>query len=234
MTTPHFKMAVRAGGDWGAAHKTLKELTRNRKFMANIIATEARHAAHLVRRNLETRGRLTGTTWPPLKKLTLKLKKDKRTLIETAQLYKAIDATKHGDKWFIGVSSKAVHKGKGGRISMASLAEVHEMGATIVQTWTPKQMRAFFALLAKAGLSRRPKVAGKPEPVPTRDARGRFLKKPPRTAGKTVVIRIPARPFVGPVLERLYIGATSEVEKRILKAVKSALKLSNRAAKKVR
>lgn len=231
------KLNIRKSGDWAEAEKLLRNLKRTSKLMSGIIASEARAAAKLVQRNLKSRGKLTGTTWPRLRPLTRKLKKSKRMLQETGALHDAITATKvDGDKWFIGVTSTAQHKGKGGGISLVKLAQVHEEGATIVQVWSPKQARAFFALLAKAGRSR---VSRSKAAVARRSAtRRRGLKALGRKAehqagGLTVVIRIPPRPFVGPVLEVLYLSAQTAVEKRIMDRLVSALELSkNRRAAK--
>lgn len=223
------KLNIRRSGDWVEVEKLLRNLKRTSRLMDKIIATEARAAAKLVQRNLKSRGKLTGTTWPRLRPLTRKLKKSKKMLQETGALHDAITATKvEGSKWFIGITSTAQHKGKGGGLALAKLARVHEEGATIVQVWSPKQARAFFALLSKAGRTR---VSRSKAAVARRaGARRRGLKALGRKAehqpgGLTVVIRIPARPFIGPVLDVLYINAQSVVEKRIMERLVSALTL---------
>ena len=40
-----------------------------------------------------------------------------------------------------------------------------------------------------------------------------------------VVIKIPARPFIFPVLRRLYLDSQDSVERRILSRMKTALKI---------
>lgn len=226
---PDVKLNIRRSGDWAEVEKLLRNLKRTSRLMDKIIATEARAAAKLVQRNLKSHGKLTGTAWPRLRPLTRKLKKSKKMLQETGALHDAITATKvEGSKWFIGITSTAQHKGKGGGLALAKLARVHEEGATIVQVWSPKQARAFFALLSKAGRTR---VSRSKAAVARRaGARRRGLKALGRKAehqpgGLTVVIRIPARPFIGPVLDVLYINAQSVVEKRIMERLVSALTL---------
>lgn len=226
---PDVKLNIRRSGDWAEVEKLLRNLKRTSRLMDKIIATEARAAAKLVQRNLKSHGKLTGTAWPRLRPLTRKLKKSKKMLQETGALHDAITATKvEGSKWFIGITSTAQHKGKGGGLALAKLARVHEEGATIVQVWSPKQARAFFALLSKAGRTR---VSRSKAAVARRaGARRRGLKALGRKAahqpgGLTVVIRIPPRPFIGPVLEVLYINAQSTVEKRIMERLVSALTL---------
>jgi hypothetical protein len=49
--------------------------------------------------------------------------------------------------------------------------------------------------------------------------------KPIPKGAIVVVIKIPARPFIFPVLRRLYLDSQDTVERRILARMKSALKL---------
>lgn len=231
------KLNIRQSGDWDMTEKLLRRLKQSDKLMKGIVAAEARHAARLVLQNLNSRGKLTGTTWPKLKRATLKLKKRKSILMETKQMANAITAIQVGDgKWFIGVSSGEMHKGRGGSITLAKLAATHENGAVITQVWTPKQMRAFFAIMAKIGMRRLSRRTAKKavRPQRARGPDGRYAKLPrsPARKGITVVIRIPPRPFIYPVLEKLYDGAQSEVERRIMRRLESALKIPKPRASK--
>lgn len=226
---PELQLRVRTTGDWDRARDMLRRLSKGSQLWQRIVGNEAQHAADLVRKNLESRGKLAGTTWPKLKPLTLKRKKSKRILFESGQLAKAITAQKQGSTWFVGVVSMEKHKGS--NISLRDLAGVHEYGATIVQEWTEKQRRAFFALLRKYGDSRRAtrrKTSPAAQAPARRDPRtGRFMRPKPMAKGRmVVVIKIPARPFIFPVLQKLYQGAQDTVERRILAQMKSALKLS--------
>lgn len=212
MSETPFKLNIRAAGDWELTERVLRDLAKQKKFMDQVVAAEAKHAAKLVRQNLNTKGKLTGTPWPRLKRMSLKLKRTKTALRESGELAAAIEAVQvQGGKWFVGVASQGIHKGRGGTITLARLAATHETGATIVQTWDTKQMRAFFALLAKSGVRRRTRAAAK--------------KKSRKRTSMTITIRIPARPFIFPVLDKLYASASSDLEQRIMKRVESALKL---------
>jgi hypothetical protein len=126
-----------------------------------------------------------------------------------------------------GVVSGGTHKGS--KISMEALARVHEYGTTIVQQWTAKQRRAFFALLRKYGAARRAGEKAAPTartPAPRDGRTGRFKAPKAAPAGAmTVIIKIPARPFIFPVLNKMYRDSQDAVERRILAHVKSALKL---------
>ena len=229
MAKPELQLRVRATGDWERAAELLRTLKRGNRVWESVVGKEAKYAAKLVRENLNTRGKLTGTKWPRLKPLTWKRKKTKRILFESRQLAKAITTKKEGSSWFIGVVSTDKHKGTD--ISLRDLAAVHEYGTTIVQEWTAKQRAAFFALLRKYGGARRGSSRRKTSPSAqspaVRDPRtGRFVKTKAIPKGRmVVVIKIPARPFIFPVLTRMYKGAQDSVERRILSQIKSALKL---------
>lgn len=225
---PTFGLKVKSTGDWARAAELLRDLKRGTRLWEGVVESEARNAANLVRQNLNSRGKLAGGSWPTLKRLTWARKKSKRILFESGQMAKAIGARKDGSTWFVGVISTEKHKGAS--INLRDLAAVHEYGTTIVQEWTTKQRRAFFALLRKYGQARRAsrRKTSPGAAVPReRDRGGRFKAPRPVPKGKmVVVIRIPARPFIFPVLRKLYVESQDTVERRILKQIKSALKLT--------
>lgn len=221
-------LKITQSGDWRQVRDLLEKLKRGGRVWESVVAKEAKHAAGLVKKNLVSQGKLAGTKWPPASKLTALRKRSKKLLIESGQLSKSIGHVQSGNTWFVGVVSSEAHKGS--KISLDALARVHEYGVTIVQQWTAKQRRAFFALLRKYGASKRAgaKKAGQGARTPTpRDGRtGRFKAPKAAPAGAmTVVIKIPARPFIFPVLNKLYRDSQDAVERRILARVKSALKL---------
>lgn len=85
---------------------------------------------------------------------------------------------------FVGVHSKS---GAG-----VNIARIHEEGRTFTTTWTARQRRWFFVMMRKAGVP--PRYGPKLPPA---------MRKARAAAGPTAItIRIPARPFIGPVLEK--------------------------------
>lgn len=224
MDEPKLELKVKATGDWEEVRKLLQTLKKGGKLWEGVIAMEAKNAATLVKRNHASQGKLTGTTWPKLASLTRRMKKSKRMLFESGQLAKAIGAQKNGNTWFIGVITNDAHKGS--KIGLQDLARVHEYGTTIVQQWTAKQRAMFFMLLKKYGQMRRGKKKSGARPPAQRDPSGRFVRPKAIPKGAmVVVIKIPARPFVFPVLRRLYLDSQDTVERRILARMKSALKI---------
>lgn len=232
-----FDLKVKSTGDWAKVHERLSTLQRGQRVWEKVVEGEAKYAANLIRKNLATRGKLTGTTWPRLKRLTWKAKKSKRVLFETGRMAGAITHERVGTGWFIGIVSNA--KVPGTSITVRDQATIHEFGTVIIQRWTAKQRRAFFALLRKWGEARRggsKRKLSKKARAAKAAARESSLKealdsyerrgKPIPSAGKdiVVVIKIPARPFVFPVLERCYVNARDEVEARILEKLKAALR----------
>ena len=224
MDDPKLELKVKATGDWEEVRKFLQTLKRGGKLWEGVVAMEAKNAATLVKRNHASQGKLAGTTWPKLASLTRRMKKSKRMLFESGQLAKAIGAQKNGNTWFIGVLSNEAHKGS--KIGLQDLARVHEYGATIVQQWTAKQRAMFFMLLKKYGQMRRGKKKSSARAPALRGPSGRFVRPKAIPKGATVVvIKIPARPFIFPVLRRLYLESQDTVERRILARMKSALKI---------
>jgi len=223
---PKLELKVKNTGDWEEVRKLLQTLKKGGKLWEGVVAMEAKHAATLVKRNHASQGKLAGTTWPKLASLTRRMKRSKRMLFESGQLSKAIGAQKSGNTWFIGVLSNEAHKGS--KIGLQDLARVHEYGTTIVQQWTAKQRAMFFMLLKKYGQMRRGKkktAQGARAPA-QRGPGGRFVRPKAIPKGAmVVVIKIPARPFIFPVLRRLYLDSQDSVERRILERMKSALKL---------
>lgn len=224
MDDPKLELRVKTTGDWEDVRKLLQTLKRGGKLWEDVVAMEAQTAATLVKRNHAAQGKLTGTVWPKLASLTRRMKRSKRMLFESGELSKALGAHKSGSTWFIGVVSNAPHNGS--KIGMQDLARVHEYGATIVQQWTAKQRAMFFFLLRKYGEARRGRKKTKGRAPAQRGPDGRFVRPKPIPKGAiVVVIKIPARPFIFPVLRRLYLDSQDTVERRILARMKSALKL---------
>jgi hypothetical protein len=96
---------------------------------------------------------------------------------------------------FVGVHRSA--RTKDGR-SLVRIARIHEEGRAWEQERTAKQRRFLFLAMKRAGIT----------PVP-------------RGGGTTVKIRIPARPFIGPIAETL--GTEDKVAARVAERLKDLL-----------
>lgn len=109
---------------------------------------------------------------------TIARKGSSKPLINSGTLRAAIGVIKTEGGAFVGVRRKTGKGSKGKFTSIVNLAMIHEKGATITQIVTPKQRRFFIANSLKMfGEVRAPAV------------------------GSTIIIRIPARPFITPVLD---------------------------------
>lgn len=96
---------------------------------------------------------------------------------------------------FVGVHRSA--RSKDGK-SLVRIAQIHEEGRDWEQQRTAKQRRFLFAAMKRAGIT--------PEP---------------RGGGTTVKMRIPARPFIGPIVEEL--GTQEKVTARVAERLKDLL-----------
>jgi len=145
-----------------------------------------------------------GRRWEPLQPITLAIrrfagKKGTKILQVTRDLLGSITVIPIAEDLggFVGVArAKARKDGK----DPVNIAKVHEGGETIRQTLTAKQRRYIFAAMAAAGMSATTAGAAK-------------------SAGGsgTITIRIPPRPFLGPVFD-LY-AKPEDIERSIMARV---------------
>lgn len=189
-------------GDWAKAAKLASGLSaRFQRAVAQATAQEAQQ----IRGNI-VKGIRAGKGFAPLSPMTLAIRKaggfgGSKALIRTGALIGAITAVKVGGGWFVGLLRQA--KSKGGK-SLANVGAIHEFGASWTQPFTAKSRRFLFAMLRKAGLSRGGPRAGGPG----------------GGGGKTTLsITIPARPFIGPVVE----AAQKDLAKRFWGRVAKAM-----------
>lgn len=172
-------------GDWAIAKKALSADLQ--AHIKTALAYEAEFLADAVRTRFKKgpHAKLSPFT---IASRRLQGFRGTKPLFRRGDMFNSIKATpgSGGTEYFVGVSRRA--RGKNGK-PMANLADVHERGRTIVLEMTPK-MRAFLGVL----MSKMPPGS---------------RSKAGAGASKTgiLVIRIPARPFVGPVFEEL--GPTS-------------------------
>lgn len=234
-------------GDWAKAAKIADGLAgRFQKSVDAAVMAEAQYLRGQIVKGIRS-GAPGGKAFAPLAPLTLAIRKMRggggtKPLIQTGALIGGITATRTGDGVFVGLLRQA--KSKGGK-SLANIGAIHEFGASWTQPLSPKARRFLFAAIRNAGLSRSSgdnvtlksgarviRKGGR-----WRDMKGRFLSgaqlaeakaasDAARTAAKnapkgasssTITVTIPARPFIGPVLERE--GKPEAVKKRFWERV---------------
>lgn len=170
-------------GQWALASRALKVLPdRIKRAIDQAAIQEAHFYRAKVLRGFATSGASNGRPWKPLKQSTLENRRQAgisgtKPLMARGDLRNSISVVKGGiGEAFVGVKRGAM--GRNGQ-RLTDVAAVHEFGKTITQRVTARQVAFFNARNFAAG-------------------RGRTSLKP----GDTIVIRVPARPFLGPVISK--------------------------------
>lgn len=186
---------VKLVGDWAKAAKITA--TMNDRFKAaaqKAVLREAHHLRGKIVQNITTQGSLAGAPFKPLGSGTLLVRRFRgfggsKILMVTGSLRNSITVKKMpGGGAFVGVLRQS--KGASGK-SLANIAEIHEFGAgpfTVVMT--DRQRRFLMAALRSMGGPSGPSKSG----------------------GGVLVIKIPARPFIGPVIAKF--AQPDQVKKR--------------------
>lgn len=176
---------IRLIGAWKKTANLLRNLDVRYAAAANkAVMKEAHYLRGQMIKNLVSGGQLAGAPFKPLSPNTLIIRSFKgfgggKPLIVTGALMRAISVVKVDGGVFVGVKRATGGNGKGG----ANLAAVHEYGSRTYQIRITDKMRRFLAAAMAHG--------------------GRRLGQngPGKGAG-VITIRIPPRPFIGPVLDR--------------------------------
>lgn len=195
---------IRKVGDWGKATRILNAYsTRFGAAVDQAVHREALRHEKAMKEGIRDQAP-GGKRFAPLSPITIALKRSSKALIDKGDLRNSIGTRKITEKaYFVGVHRTA--KNRAGA-NIANVGAVHELGAEYTQRVTAKQVRFFRALFLK-GL------------WPHDD-----FRTVPRE-GNTIRIRIQARPFVSPVLEKLSPGAAKRVMDDLLKGVGLASRL---------
>jgi hypothetical protein len=169
-------------GDWEKAFRLLSALPQRLKTTLNQGVLEE---AHRIRDDIVKgihRGAPGGKRFAPHSPLTLAVRKMRRfggskVMIQSAALVNsvAVIPVRPGVA-FVGVRRKAK--------SGANIAHIHEFGRTFTVPFTSRMARFLFAAMKRAGIPPRPRAKGS------------------KGAG-SITIRIPARPYIGPVVKNL-------------------------------
>ena len=184
-------MSVTRVGDWNKAAKFLAEGPR--KAEAGLDRALRREAEVFRKEVIQgiTKGAPGGKKFQKLSKFTLAMRKSRgfrgrKPLIEGGDLRRSIKVVKGpGVSYFVGVLRQA--RGKNGQ-PLVNVAAVQEFGATITIRLTTKMRRFLAMTFRQAG-----------------------LPKPTSSAKSTLVVKIPARPFLQPVADKLRSGSAARV-----------------------
>jgi hypothetical protein len=184
---------VKLFGDWARGTQILS--TANERF-ERVCDQAVLKEAHFLRgkmiQNITSGGAVAGQPFAPLSPLTLAVRQFKgfggsKPLMVTGALRNSIAVVKTQGGVFVGI--KRAGKSKGGK-GGANLAELHEYGGgPWARPMTAKQRRFLAAAFKAAGLK---------------------FGDPP--GGGVLRIKIPARPFVGPIVDKF--AKPEDVKKR--------------------
>jgi phage gpG-like protein len=185
-------------GDWEKADRDLMRAARGLKpELMKAVVQEAHFLRGKMTQGIRS-GAPAGKRFKALSPLTLIIRRATgrggggKILIQSGTLSQSIVVVQSGNTVFVGVRRGAA---KG-----ANIAEIHEGGKTFSQAMTARQRRFIFAQLRKAGHA----------PPPGRGG-----------SAVTVRIRIPARPFIGPIIEKW--GTEAQVKQRVAKRLAAGL-----------
>lgn len=183
-------MPVTLFGDWDKIPQVLTLASRFQKSVDRALLREGERLRKGIVTGIAS-GAPGGQQLAPLSPITIAVRRMKgfggsKPLIVTGTMRGNVVVHKaaHGAV-FVGLLRQAQAKGGG---SLANIGEIHEFGRDFQRKMTRKQYRFLFAAIRRAGLS---------GPIGPRMKSGAF-----RSQAGTVHVRIPARPFVGPVFEK--------------------------------
>lgn len=197
-------MLLEKVGDWGKLGGLLQRLPRRLEVATRkALLKEANFLRKQMVEGIKDQAP-AGKKFLPLAVTTLAVRKFKgfngtKALIKTGELRNSIKVVEAKEGVFIGVHSTT--KAKNGR-DMVDLATIHEFGAgPFVVPVTPKMRRFLMAAFRKAGLH------------------GPYGK-----GSGVMVLKIPKRPFVGPVFEKHGGGASRDrIEKELTRLLLGVL-----------
>ena len=170
---------IKLTGDWRRARRILRGSRDDmRRAVDRMARAEARHVARKIVEGLKTQ-RPGGRPIRPPSRATLLVRQlrgisSRRALVASGQLMRAIAVTRGGrGRYFVGV--KRQRRGRGPRLDVIARMQEEGFGPVVIKI-TPK-MRRFLGAV--------------------------FRGRPRGTASRgVVVVRVPPRPFIRPVVER--------------------------------
>jgi len=217
---------IQLTGDWSKAKGILGDSTNLKAAINYAVQQEAQQVRRQIVKGITSQAP-GGKQFAPLAATTLALRKAKgfkgsKALLISGGLRGSVVAKPMSTgKAFVGVLRNA--RGKDGK-ELVNIAQVHEFGATIVIRVTPRMRRFLMAGLSKSKL-------GKPKESGGRDKGGRFKKWKFKASGGgqlskgVIVIKVPARPFIGPVIDQV-LANPKALRRRLATRIAKKLRLA--------
>jgi len=217
---------VQLTGDWSKAKGILGDSTSLKAAINYAVMQEAQQVRRQIVKGITSQAP-GGKQFAPLAATTLALRKAKgfkgsKALLVTGGLRNSVTVKQTATgRVFVGVLRNA--RGKDGK-SLVNIAQVHEFGATIVIKVTPRMRRMLMANLAKSKLGKTKESGG-------RGPGGRFKKWKFKASGGgqlskgILVIKIPARPFIGPVIDQV-LSDPKALQRRLAVRIAKKLRLA--------
>lgn len=205
------KMRTTMVGDWGKARSILEGGARLKKAIDLAVRQEAHDARKQIVQGIREQAP-GGRRFAKLSPLTLAMRKfqgfkGSKALLVTGTLRNSIVVKKAGSgRYFVGVLRTA--RSKNDSRPVVNVAALHEYGGTVVVRVTPK-MRKFLMMVMSRSKGRN--KAG-------RSGKGQLARG-------VIVIKIPARPYIGPVIEKMG-SSPAAVRKRLAQRISRNMKLT--------
>lgn len=226
---PAVKISMSKKGDWTLAREILASESKLKTAINNAVMLEAERAKSQIVKGIKDQAP-AGKKFKPLSPLTLIMRQAKgfkgtKALIVTAALMNAIKVIKIAP----GIVSVGIPPGTKTRVggtSLYAIGRMNEFGATITVRVTKKMRNYLMMMLRKSHLKELSKRKD------GRDSKGRFSAKTsmPKGTGAmasgVMVIKIPPRPFIGPVMDVLKANqrvVNMRIQDSIAKAMKGKL-----------
>lgn len=211
-------------GDWAKALEILETGDRLRRAIDWAVEREAQDARRSMIKGI-TNQAPGGKGFEPLKAITLILRKAKgfrgtKALIVTAFLRNSIVVKKAGvGVYFVGVLRSTARPNG---VSNYNVARVQELGAVITIRVTTRMHNWLMMTLRKAGYA----GFGRDKRVKfDRDKIFGYKRKTSGAVMRTIVVRIPPRPFVQPTIEEI-ASSPDAVRRRLTMRIATRMKLT--------
>lgn len=180
------KQGVTMTGSWKPLSNMLVQGSDQRRWnraKEKAIVKEAHRIRKIIIQGFN-KGGPDGHRWPRLRPMTQLIsramgKGDRKPLMLTGDLRNSVSVVQVEDGWFVGVHKQA--RGRRSKNDMVDIASVHEFGSKRYRIRVTPKMRRFFFWLFK-------KTKGQIKPL--------------KASTTEIVVRIPPRPFIGPVWEK--------------------------------
>lgn len=202
----------------GGRAAALMDQTVVKKVKRDAMRVSAHALAAMMKQTIQQQGEPAGS-YPPIALTTYYggryakaaglRRRSNKALIRTSTMWRSISVRESGETWFVGVPRYAVRGRSSGTARYTSsvmIAAVHEFGAVINITVTPKMLRYIHAVLVPAWQKAKTKRGGIRKAAAVRAKRGMLsLRAVPSgglRVGGTLRVVLPARPFIQPSLDR--------------------------------